>query len=122
MHNILKTFLVLTFVAFGAFVFSTGAKANFNRANSFAENDADTKTLPKDLYVRNCARCHGADGKGETEVGRNLDVPNLSISGSRMSAAKISRIISGGKDDMPAFGKKLNKTQIASISAYVRKL
>ncbi len=123
MPNTLKTFLVLTFVALGAFVFSIGARADFNRANaSVAVSDADAKSSPKDLYVHNCARCHGTDGKGETEVGRSLDVPDLSISGRRMSAAKISRIISGGEDEMPAFGKKLDKKQIASISSYVRKL
>lgn len=122
MRNTLKTFLVLTFIAFGAFVFSAGAKASFYKADSFAANDTDTKVAPKDLYVRNCARCHGADGKGDTEVGRNLDVPDLSISGRRMSVAKISRVIANGKGEMPGFGKKMNKKQIASIAAYVRKL
>lgn len=122
MQNTLKTFLVLTFAAFGAFfVFSSGAKADFYSADSFAA-DAGPKTAPKDLYVRNCARCHGADGKGETEVGRNLDVPDLSIVGPRMSAAKISGVVKNGKGEMPAYGKKLTKSQIAGIAGYVRKL
>lgn len=120
MQNIFKIFLALAFAAFGAFAFSSGAKANFDKTNPFVENIA--AETPQDLYIRNCARCHGADGAGQTEVGQKLDVPDLSISGSRMSAGKISRIIANGKDEMPAFGKKLSKKQIASISAYVRKL
>lgn len=125
MQKIFKMFLVLTVAAFGAFsVFSSGARANFVSANPSAENHAAAaaSNAPKNLYLSNCARCHGADGKGETEVGQQLDVPDLSISGPRMSVAKISRVIANGKDEMPAFGKKLNKKQIASIAAYVRKL
>lgn len=123
MQKIIKSFLVLTFAAFGAFsVFSTGAQANFESANLSLENaSAAAADAPADLYIRNCARCHGADGRGETTAGQQLDVPDLSISGRRMSAAKISRIIADGKDEMPGFGKKLNKKQIASIAAYVRK-
>jgi mono/diheme cytochrome c family protein len=128
MPTIFKTFLVLTFGAFGAYAFSFSAKANFYKANSFAgnpaafKNDADAKAAPKDLYIRNCARCHGADGAGQTEIGQKLDVPDLSIGGKRTSAAKIARVIANGKDEMPAFGKKLAKKQIASLAAYVRKL
>jgi mono/diheme cytochrome c family protein len=127
MQNILKTFLVLTFAAFGALAFSSGAKANFDQTISYtnkivAESDVTAIDAAKDLYIRNCARCHGADGAGQTEVGQKLDVPDLSISGKRTSAAKIARVIANGKDEMPAFGKKLNKKQIASIAAYVRKL
>lgn len=122
MQNILKTCLILVFAALGALVLSSGARANFERADLLAGNAVDIKTAPKDLYVRNCARCHGADGAGQTDTGRKLDVPDLSISGSKTSAAKIARVIAVGEGEMPAFGKKLSKKQIASIAAYVRKL
>ena len=120
MQKILKTILVLIFAAFGAFIFTTGTKANFYAEKALVENtDAPA---PKDLYIRNCARCHGADGAGQTELGQKLDVPDLTISGRRMSVKKISRIVTNGEDEMPAFGKKLSKKQIAAIAAYVRKL
>lgn len=32
------------------------------------------------------------------------------------------RIITNGRQDMPAFGKKLTKKQIMSLTAYVKKL
>ena len=121
MQNNFKMFSVLVFLALSALVFAVGAKANFQRqTNSFAK--ADRKASGKDLYARNCARCHGADGKGQTDLGQKLDVPDLSISGPRMSAGKISGVIANGKGDMPGYGKKLTKKEIAGIAAYVRKL
>ncbi len=120
MSNILKTILVLVFFALGAFAFSTGEKVNFRAPD--AAILAANEVAPKDLYVSNCARCHGADGAGETDLGRKLDVPDLTISGSRMSIKKITRIITAGKEEMPGFGQKLSKKQIANLSAYVRKL
>ena len=120
MRNILKTIFVLVFFALGAFAFSSGAKANFRAGRaSVLTTDA---SAPKDLYIINCARCHGADGAGETDLGRKLDVPDLTVSGRRMSVKKITRILNNGEGEMPAFGKKLSKKQIANLTAYVRKL
>ena len=31
----------------------------------------------KAMYEKECARCHGADGKSETPVGRAMKVPSL---------------------------------------------
>jgi mono/diheme cytochrome c family protein len=120
MQKNFKNFALFVFFFTAAMIFVVGAKANFRQANSFAK--ADQKVSAKDLYNRNCARCHGADGKGQTDLGQKLDVPDLSISGRRMSVAKITGVITNGKGDMPAYGKKLTKTQIKSIAAYVRKL
>ena len=78
-----------------------------------------TVTAPK-LYVSNCARCHGADGKGQTALGQSLDAPDLTAS--NMSAARIKTIISKGNGSMPAFGKKLKAADIATLANYVRSL
>jgi mono/diheme cytochrome c family protein len=72
------------------------------------------------LFASNCARCHGADGKGETKLGQELAVPDLTTS--RMSAARVKQVITSGKQDMPAFGKKLKAAQITSLTNYVRSL
>lgn len=76
----------------------------------------------RDLYIRNCARCHGSDGTGNTDLGRKFLVPNLREERKNLSNGKIGRVITNGKDDMPAFGKTLNKKQIAALTAFVRKL
>jgi cytochrome c6 len=78
-----------------------------------------TVTAPK-LYVSNCARCHGADGKGQTALGQSLDVPDLTTS--NMGAARIKTIIVKGEGSMPAFGKKLKAKDITTLVNYVRAL
>lgn len=76
----------------------------------------------KDVYVQNCARCHGPDGHGQTEQGRKYNVPDLAKEAKGASSSKMIRIITNGRQDMPAFGKKLTKKQIMSLTAYVKKL
>ena len=75
---------------------------------------------PRTLYVQNCARCHGSDGRAQTALGKKLDAADLTTSG--RSTAKIIRTITNGRDDMPSFRKKLSKAQIDSIAGYVRSL
>ena len=72
------------------------------------------------LYVSNCARCHGADGRGNTQLGQEMGIPDLTTS--RMSSARIKQVIAKGDGDMPAFGKKLKAAQITSLANYVRAL
>ncbi len=74
------------------------------------------------LYISNCARCHGADGKGNTKLGQEYEVPDLTITARRMSLTRVKNVISNGDGDMPSFKKKLKASQIASIASYVRKL
>jgi mono/diheme cytochrome c family protein len=76
-----------------------------------------TETQSK-LYISNCARCHGADGKGNTQLGQEMGVPDLTTS--RISTAKVKQTIMKGDGDMPAFGKKLKASQITSLVNSVR--
>ena len=95
------------------------AFASLGRAASeFGQQTSGTKNL----YVSNCARCHGSDGRGQTEQGRKYDVPDLVVEAKHASSSKLKRIITNGKEDMPAFGKKLTDAQIDSVVAYVRTL
>jgi mono/diheme cytochrome c family protein len=57
--------------------------------------------------------CHGEDGQGGAAG------PNLS----RMTDASIVvKIVSGGRDQMPAFGSRLSAGEIRDVSAYVATL
>ncbi len=71
-----------------------------------------------------CARCHGADGRGETVVGRMLSVPDFTDEDWWKKATRDGRFIESiteGKNEMPAFGKKLSRQEIRSLVAYVRR-
>jgi cytochrome c6 len=75
------------------------------------------------LYKAKCAACHGADGKGETTVGKANKVRDLgSADVQAQSDDAIAGIIASGKAKMPAYGKSLKPDQIKDLVAYIRSL
>jgi mono/diheme cytochrome c family protein len=73
------------------------------------------------LFRRNCAGCHGPDGKGIKGVG----TPNFTDPAflRAVSADQMSSAIHNGKNGrMPAWSGKLSEEQISSLVAYVRSL
>ncbi len=111
MKNNIKFTLIISFAI--AWVFGISLFPNFV--------SGENKVLAtKRIYQQNCARCHGSDGKGNNELGRSLETPDLTQS--RPSVSKTSSIVKYGEGQMPAFKKKLSAKEIASVSNYVRTL
>ena len=78
----------------------------------------------KALFGEKCARCHGADGRGETVTGGMLGVPDFTDENwwkEGKSDARLVASVTEGRDEMPAFGRKLTRREIASLVAYVRR-
>jgi len=79
-----------------------------------------------ELFARNCARCHGGDGRGDTPLGHLYNSPDFTDSAwwqknSRITSTKSLRsIITRGKAGMPAFGKKLSASDIKLLVRRVR--
>ena len=80
-----------------------------------------------DLFRNNCARCHSADGRGDTPLGITYKAPDFTDpewwqkhSNITTSASLVS-IVSRGKGGMPAFGKKLSHSEIRRLVGYVRR-
>ena len=120
MRKILKIVILFAFLISGVFAFSV---RQLKTIPAPAYVKADDKSATRDLYQQNCARCHGADGKSETELGKLFDAPDLtSRKVQKMGKKQISRVIVNGKGGMPAFKKKLTAAQIASLTGYVRSL
>ena len=118
MKKVLKLGVLTGFLAIAAFfVFSKSALAGL----SLDENETSmTLASPRSLYLQNCARCHGGDGKSQTALGKQLKAHD--ISGGRISASKIIRTVTNGRGNMPAFKKKLTAAQIRSLAGYVHSL
>jgi mono/diheme cytochrome c family protein len=75
-------------------------------------------------YARNCASCHGRDGRAKTvkakrNHARNLVDPEWQ---GRVSDERIFNSIMNGKGKMPGYGKKLTEQQIEALVSYVRGL
>lgn len=102
MKNLMKAVLtVLTFTL----VFS---------ASSLADGGADT-------FKAKCAMCHGADGKGDTGMGKTLKVRDLgSADVQGQSDADLNGIITNGKGKMPKYDGKLTKDQVVDVVKYIR--
>ena len=76
---------------------------------------------PAALYAQMCARCHGADGRGDPELKKTLPVRDFSDATfqARASTDEIARTIMAGKNQMPAFGALLSHAE-DSVAVRVR--
>jgi cytochrome c6 len=92
-------------------------------AMAFALPYAGAQGTAAGLYKTKCAVCHGADGKGDTAVGKADKIRDLSSADvQQQSDAELTAIVTGGKGKMPAYGKSLKAEQIKDLVAYIRSL
>lgn len=91
--------------------------ANYVLSLSGSSHDAARAGLGKEKFAV-CAACHGADGKGNQDIG----APNLSdkvwLHGAG-EAAIIKRIHEGKTNQMPAWEQKFTPAQLQMLTAYV---
>ena len=74
------------------------------------------------LYKTNCVSCHAADGRGSA-VGKSLHAADFhSAQVQQQSDAQLADVIASGRGNMPAFGTRLSKDQIAVLVKYIRTL
>jgi len=105
-----------TTVLVAAFAFCVGAAAT--RAAPAAEN-----------WENHCAKCHGADGKGQTKAGKKLNVKDYTDAKvqAEMKDADMIKITAegafdkAGKEKMKAYKDELSADEIKDLVAYVRK-
>ena len=76
------------------------------------------------LYTKQCASCHGKDGRSKTIKGRLKHSRDLTDREwqEKVSEERIFNAINNGKGKMPAYGKKLSQEQVESLVTYVRAL
>ena len=75
------------------------------------------------LYKTKCQMCHGADGKGDTAVGKKLGVKDFhSPEVAKQSDAQLFEITKKGKGKMPAYDGKLTDDQIKSLIKFIHSL
>lgn len=80
-------------------------------------------------WENHCAKCHGADGKGQTKAGRKLQVKDYTDAKvqAEMKDEDIVKITSegvkdkNGKERMKGFKDELSADEIKEFVAYIRK-
>jgi cytochrome c oxidase cbb3-type subunit 3 len=91
--------------------------ANYVLSLSGSMFDSGRAGLGKEKFA-SCAACHGADGKGNTDIGSANLTDNIWLHGSG-EAAIIKRINEGKVNQMPAWKDKFTPAQIHVLAAYV---
>ena len=87
-----------------------------------------TKADVTENFTKNCASCHGKDGKGETKAGRTAGVKDFTDAKYQLTLkddGMAKQIKEGMKDDkgkelMKAFADKLTDAEIKDLVAYIR--
>ena len=75
------------------------------------------------LYKAKCTSCHGANGSGQTPVGKSMKLRDLrSAAVQKQTDLELTKVISGGKGKMPPFGKTLSTKDIQALIAHLRTL
>ena len=115
----MKTTTLLLLSAFGA----AGAIATAT-AEDVVANDAATN------WSKQCARCHAADGSGDTKPGRKLklkDYRDAAVQATFTDEEILRYMVEGvtddkGKKSMPAYTDKLSQAEMEALVPFVRSL
>jgi mono/diheme cytochrome c family protein len=85
-----------------------------------AEGNGKTSTGAATFKTK-CVLCHGADGAGNTPLGKQLQAANLhSKEVQKLSDAELHKIVHDGQANMPPFGEQLTDDEIGQVVQYVR--
>lgn len=73
------------------------------------------------LYTAKCKMCHGANGAGDTPMGKKLALKDLaSAAVQKNDDPALVKVIAKGSGKMPAFENKISAEQIKQLVAVVR--
>ena len=75
------------------------------------------------VYKAKCASCHGADGAGQTAMGKKMNLRDLgSAEVQKQTDAELYAWTADGKGKMPAYKGKLSEGEIKALLAFIRTL
>lgn len=75
----------------------------------------------EDVFKSKCVLCHGADGTGNTPLGKQLQAADLgSKEVQKLTNAEMRKQIHDGRANMPGFADQLSDEQISRVIQYVR--
>jgi cytochrome c6 len=83
----------------------------------------------KDNWTQYCSRCHGADGTGQTKIGKKLDLKDYSsadvqakMTDDEMLTTILQGVTKDGKERMAAYQDKLSADEAKALVGFVRSL
>ena len=79
----------------------------------------------REIYTKNCEGCHGPNAEGGLAKVNNkqIKVPSLKAEHAiKHPDDKLTKMITNGEEDMPAFKDKLKPEEISEMVRYIRKV
>lgn len=79
----------------------------------------------KAAYDKQCASCHGPDGKGNPSMAKVFGEKQLNVATKEVADKKdddLVKVITEGKGKMPAAGKSLSAADQKAVVTYVKSL
>ena len=81
----------------------------------------------QEVFLGSCAQCHGADGRGNTDVGRNMTPPAMDLSSSHVqhwSDAELFWIVQNGVrlTGMPAWHSSISENDTWKLARFIHNL
>ena len=74
-------------------------------------------------FDSSCAGCHGANGAGDTPIGKTTGVPDLrSPQVQSQPDSRLADVIENGTSKMPPFKSSLDEEQVKALIVHIRKL
>ena len=98
-------------------------------ASLFAVGAALALAAPaSENWENHCAKCHGADGKGQTKAGKKLNVKDYTsakvqaeMKDEEMVKVTTNGVSENGKEKMKPYKDELSAAEIKDLVAYIRK-
>jgi mono/diheme cytochrome c family protein len=96
------------------------------KKNPLPETD-EVVSQGQEVFLGTCAQCHGTDGRGETDVGRNMGPPAMNLSSQHVqhwSDAELFWIIQNGVrlTGMPSWKSTISENDTWKLVGFVRHL
>lgn len=94
---------------------------------AFAAGTAFAAASAAENYENHCAKCHGADGKGQTKMGKKLNVRDMTSAAFKQElddAKALTSLKEGikkdGKEIKKSYASELSEAEMKALIAYVR--
>ena len=123
--------VALACIALGLVVLACTETATPPTSNTSAPTVSASPAKPVDElagaranYQKNCEPCHGESGEGGLVKvdNKQIKVPSLKAAHAlKHTDEQITKMITNGEEQMPAFKAKMNAAEIADMVKYVRK-
>src|SRR5271156_2902596 len=97
-----------------------------NKKNPLPESD-EVVSQGQEVFLGSCAQCHGADGRGDSNIGPKMDPPAMDLSSSHVqhwSDAELFWIIRNGVrlTGMPAWRSSISDNDTWKLARFIHNL